>query len=222
MRSPLAVAVLLAVAVSIAPSAQVTLGVQGGVNASNLAYNPDGLFDGDGFDKRVRLGFAVGAFADVPIWPSLSLRPEVVYAQGGYVVVIERGLFPDQEVDLSYTVKADYIEVPVLLSYRVPTAKGLALTLEAGPSLAYNVGSGVSCGSANPEAYCQDLQGSALRDFALDGSAGVTVGAGPVGVGLRFTHGITAISWEEPAGQPVLPGARKRALTAMAHYVFGR
>jgi hypothetical protein len=73
------------------------LGLEGGIDLANL--NGQNVNDAVGS----RLGFAGGAFADIPFTPTLAIQPEVLYEQKG-------GKYNGTAYQL------DYVEVPILLN----------------------------------------------------------------------------------------------------------
>jgi len=89
----------------------VRLGVEGGINLANL--------NGANVNDEVgsRLGFVGGAFLGLPLGPTLSLQPEILYSQKG-------GKYNGSPYQL------DYWEVPILLD--VTLVGPLAILL--GPS----------------------------------------------------------------------------------------
>ena len=207
------VAALPAAAQTVAP--RPSFGVKLGVNAATVSDVPDG------FDTSSRLGLVAGLMADVPFTPSLSFRPEVLYTQKGIAVDIDEG-----GLSGTLTNEFDYLEVPLLLAYTFPSASALEVAVEAGPTLAYKLDTGIGC-SGDFEGECDDDfdtdEDDGIEDFDLGAALGVTVGAGPFGVGVRYTAGLTSILDEDDG----FVGAddespKNRALTATVHYRFGR
>ena len=201
-----------------AVSAQATFGIKAGVQAANVSI--DGVPDGNGFDKKARLGIVAGLTADVPLSPSIALRPEVLYTQKGFQITSE-----DNGLDGSVTQRIDYLEVPLLLAYNVVQPSGLAFSIEAGPTLAYKLSSGVGCDfdTAAGDVFCDEQEiGDAagddgIKDIDFGGALGATVGSGPFGVGVRYTQGFIDIG--KNAGE--VDGARNSTFAATLHYKFG-
>lgn len=211
---------LALLALGLAPdlSAQTTFGVKAGVQSAVAS------FDEDVEGNEARLGFVAGLFADIPIRPSLSFRPEVLYSQKGYEVAVVRLGDDGVREEGSLTIQLDYLEVPLLLHYSIPVgASGIVVGLEAGPALGYKLGTGVGCGDFFEDADCDtaDLD-SAFRDVDLGAAIGATVGAGSFGVGLRVTQGITSINdgGDPPDGTDRVH-LRNRTFAATLHYRFG-
>lgn len=95
------------------------LGVEGGIDMANfVGTNVSDIF-------ASRLGFVAGVFADLPLIPSLTLQPEILYEQKG-------GKYNGTAYELNY------VEVPVLLdvTFGIPLLNpGILL----GPSFAANI-----------------------------------------------------------------------------------
>ena len=91
--------------------------------------------DGDRMDGYHKLGFVVGGAATLQISNRWSLRPEILFTQKG-----SRSTAADSLTYLRY--RLNYVQIPVLLEYRVIPK----LRLQAGISLDYLLGSGVDYG----------------------------------------------------------------------------
>jgi hypothetical protein len=207
-----------------AVSAQTTFGLRAGLNVTNVSTDDDAadLLDALGLDKRPRLGLVAGVFADVALTPNLTFHPEVLYSQKGFTLVPE-----DEDIDASITQQIDYVEVPLLLSYRIPAGpNGLVFGLEGGPTLAYKVSTGTSCsGDDISDAECDGFdvaenEDDGVRDYDLGAALGLTVGAGPFGVGARFTQGITTIDDTEGQADEEDDNVRNQAFSVTAQYSF--
>ena len=87
--------------------AQVRFGIKGGYNLSTLIYSGTTSLDGE----KSKSGFNAGLYANIPFSGSFSLVPECIYsAQGaGFQNNISNG-----------TENYDYLNVPVLIRYKIP------------------------------------------------------------------------------------------------------
>ena len=205
----------LALATAVAPAAQTTFGVRAGVSAIETSFDaPDIYGRDDGPSKHARLGFTVGAYADVPLSGAVSLRPGLSYVQKGYHVVLEEGPFAG-----SGTWGADYLEAPILLGVRVPRTGALELGVEVGPTLGYRVRTVDECEDGFVPSCEQFPYGDDLVDFEVGGTLGLTVGAGPFGVGVRYAGSLARVDDPDIVA---FDDVRYGGLTATAHYVFGR
>lgn len=214
-------------------SAQPTAGLRLGLTVSDLDFGENsGFEDAEGIDQQPRLGLALGVVADVPLTSALSFRPEVLYAQKGYVLEVDiRTTDPisSEPVALQGTqrVEMDYVEVPLLLAVRVPTGSALDVAVEAGPSFAYRTRFHLDCdGDAELVSACDTINAEddreeaddsgTLRKADLGASLGLTVGAGPFDVGLRYTHGLTSLYDTET----ISISAKNRVATVNGTYRF--
>lgn len=199
----LAAVALVAPALASVPAAsaqQSTFGLKAGLNVATLT--------GDNTDDLdPRLGFAGGAFVEIPVTPSFSVQPEVLYTQKGA-----------RETDgtTDATIALDYLEVPVLFKYTVPvTRSGLLLGGYVGPALAFKL-------NENVEADFGGTTVSEDTDFAKSTDVGVafgaTVGAGPFAVDGRYTLGLTNVVDSDVSDDD----ARNGVFTISALYRFGR
>ncbi|MFW6089565.1 MAG: porin family protein [Gemmatimonadota bacterium] len=163
-----------------AEAQQNMVGVKGGFIAAELS--------GDFADVESRTGFGFGGFLQVMVAPNFSIQPEALYLSKG---TSEEG--GDGEV------KVNYLQVPVLVQYHLPTP-GVSPRLFAGPSIAFETGcdfeeDGVS-------ASCEDeLISMKSADFGLVFGAGVDIPAGGVVVTFdgRYDMGVTNLSDEAEA-----------------------
>lgn len=207
---------------SLPASAQAAFGLRLGLNAATISDIEE--VDDDDLEKQARLGVVAGVMADVPLTAQLSFHPELLYSQKGYKLAISID-DPNASIDGSLTAKVDYLEVPLLLHYAIPVGQnGLVVGIEAGPTLAYKLNVGVGCsGDFDDLGECDafEVEDNTVRDFDIGVAGGVTVGAGPFGVGLRFTQGVTTIDDSEGAGDDDF-SPRHQVFSVTGHYSFGR
>jgi hypothetical protein len=122
----LAIACSIALAPAGAWGQEITLGVKGGLNISNLSVDaPD---DPDlGFDSQT--DFRVGAFAQFTIGKIFALQPEFFYSQEGA---------KSQDSDPAIKLNLNYFEIPLLLMARLASRESpMYPILYAGPSVAF-------------------------------------------------------------------------------------
>ena len=100
-------------------------GLKVGVNYSSV-YNTSG----DGFVADPKLGFAAGAFLDLPITRYFGFQPEILFSQKGFSAT---GSSLGSDYDLTRTL--NFIDIPLLLAFK---PNGL-LTLVVGPQFSYLV-----------------------------------------------------------------------------------
>ncbi|OUS00009.1 hypothetical protein A9Q86_11230 [Flavobacteriales bacterium 33_180_T64] len=100
---------LLAMFTTLSFSQEASYGVRGGLNISNLDFDPDATFT-----NQHRNGFAFGVFADYGINDNFSVQVEIQYsAEGG-------------KAD---NLRADYIQMPIMARFSL----GEKFTLGIGP-----------------------------------------------------------------------------------------
>ena len=108
----------------LANAQEVEFGVKGGINIANIVSKDDSA------DSKV--GFHVGAFAEIKISDKFSIQPELLFSTQGATAketVYVEGAFYNGEVKFNLS----YINVPVMAKFYV--AKGFSL--EAGPQIGF-------------------------------------------------------------------------------------
>jgi Outer membrane protein beta-barrel domain len=121
--------------------AQVSYGVQAGVNIANWQGDAmqslnDVVDLSNGFiGTKSRTGFHIGGYANIPLTETISFEPGLQYSQKGYAMQgdlkIEALKFLG--VNASAKVEANYFDMPLLVKAEV--AKGLSIY--AGPQISY-------------------------------------------------------------------------------------
>lgn len=164
------------VGVQQAAAQQNMVGVKGGFVAAELS----GDFD-DTFSSRTGIGF--GAFLQVMVAPGFSIQPEALFLAKG--AEEDTG---DDEVSL------DYLQVPVLVQYHLPTP-GVSPRIFAGPSLAFELGCDIEDDGVSESCEADGVD-TKSADFGLVFGAGVDIPAGGVVVTLdgRYDVGVTDIN----------------------------
>ena len=185
---------------------QVTVGVRGGGNVSDLdVHETSGSVASD------RLGgFAGGVFAQFDMGEVLAIRPEVVLSQKGA---------RSQSEGLRFKANMDYVEVPLLLIARLPTTGPVRPYALAGPVVSLESRCKIELEGINGtvEDDCGSFgQGRFIRegvDFGAALGGGVELARNRLLflADARYTLGITDIN-----GSPGLPTFKNRALTFSA------
>ncbi|MCW3106116.1 MAG: PorT family protein [Segetibacter sp.] len=99
--------------------AQVDFGVKGGVNLATVRYLNDD-------NSKARLGFNVGALAEIPVQENIFIRPEILYSSKGFA-------YSATQTSREGSLRLNYINVPVLFGYR--PVKNTAIM--AGPEIGF-------------------------------------------------------------------------------------
>lgn len=101
----------------------ISFGAKAGANFASISGDLTDNIDG-------RTSFNVGAVASIGISKKFSIQPELVYSAQGGTASIE---------GQDFTIKLDYINVPVLADFNI--VKGLSI--QAGPQIGFNITSEV-------------------------------------------------------------------------------
>ncbi len=182
----------------------VRLGILGG--ATFATFGGDDVED---LDSKVGLTF--GGFASFGVSRNLAIETGATFTQRGA---------KSSSSGVTEKVKLDYVEVPVLLSVRLPGASAVTPFFGAGPAVGFRVGcsfsasgGGTSVGTGCDvveDALDADLKGT---DFGLLGEAGVDVRA--LRFAIRYYLGLSKIDGASPAID-----AKNRAFSFLVGYAF--
>lgn len=105
-------------------NAQTGLGLQAGVNFSNIT--------GKNMDNfKMKTGFQVGANYNIPVADQFVVQPGLNYLQNGYKISTSGG---------KSTTTYSYLQLPVLFQFRPELANGSKVIVGAGPYAAYGIG----------------------------------------------------------------------------------
>ncbi|MGV3638448.1 MAG: porin family protein [Flavobacteriales bacterium] len=173
-------------------------GIKGGLNIASLAVN-------EADEEQTRLGVNAGVFFRTMPEEPIGLQVELLYSGKGSSTTYS-GLFGlvDQEVDLNL----NYLELPILASFRV----GGIVDLQVGGYAAYLLNAQVSTsgdlGAASEEL---DRDNFASMDFGLGGGVGFNLG--PAQVGVRYLHGLVDVA-DQDAAEALLGDAQNRCFQA--------
>jgi hypothetical protein len=95
---------ILALLMAGATSAQVSFGIKGGGNISNIIKTDD-----PNFTTTYKPGFNAGVFAEVHLVSLLSFEPELLYSTKGYAAHVYYGQMEQ---------RTDFIDIPLLAKFR--------------------------------------------------------------------------------------------------------
>lgn len=162
-----------------AVSAQMNLGVKGGVNMSN--------FYGDELDdKNVKIGFHIGLAADYDFAYNSAIQTGLFFTTKGAKYTSS---FGDASGEL--TVNPMYLQIPVHYAYKIDVSPGTRVVLHAGPYAAYGVG-----GKSKLSGSVGDIGAEYEEDvFGDDGFKRFDAGLG-LGVGAEFGPLLFDIGWD--------------------------
>lgn len=184
-RNGMLSAALFLGAVSIAPAGlaaqDVMLGVKGGINIADVDVEDDEAFESD-----TRTGLVGGLFAQLGLGDMFAIRPEGLYSQKG---------FSQEEAGQELTLKADYIEVPVLFAARFSQGS-VRPVLFAGPVIGFEASCKIEDATTEESIDCEDAEvETESTDFGATFGAGVELDAGGFVVLFdgRYTLGLSDI-----------------------------
>jgi hypothetical protein len=123
----------MAIGLSVAAMAQVRVGVKGGWNIANVTNTNSGGVD----DSRSLNSFHIGAIADFPLSPVLSLQPGVMYTGKGAKLTSGN---TDGDTYYKTTTNPQYIEIPVNFVGKIPVGEQTKIFLGVGPYASFGVG----------------------------------------------------------------------------------
>lgn len=133
MKKRMGFLVLILLFISVTPaSAQVWsgVGVHAGGTAALLRGNDVGITD-DATDRS--LGLTLGLYKSIPLGAGFAVQPEVMYTQKGGELTFDEMIDEETSAEFDLTFNVDYVEVPVALTYTIPTNSRYMPMLYAGP-----------------------------------------------------------------------------------------
>ncbi|RNC63516.1 porin family protein [Proteiniphilum sp. X52] len=171
-----------------AASAQVNLGIKGGVNMSN--------FYGDELnDKNAKIGFHIGLAADYEFMYNSAIQTGLFFTTKGAKYQGSLG-----SVSGEISVNPMYLQLPVHYAYKLDVSPGTRIVFHAGPYAAYGVGGKtkfkVSAGSGSAERDGENVFGKDKLLKPFDAGLGLGVGAefGQILFDLGWDMGLVNIS----------------------------
>lgn len=175
----LLIGVLLIHSFDAAAQGRTRVGIKGGLNASSLFYDSQGVND-----KNERIGFHLGLFAQAPVGEFFAIQPELLYMTKGatatYDVVGFRG---------KNTFRLNYAELPVLATFKL----GQAVELQAGPYVSYLLNSNInSNGDFGVGTSAINRDNFNKIDYGVAG--GLNVYFGKIFAGVRYEQGLQQIA----------------------------
>jgi hypothetical protein len=184
-----------------------TFGIKGGLNYSTLAVD-------EADDETSRLGYNVGLFARTSPEQPIGLQVELLYSTKGSTTNYSTlfGLI-EQEVDFNL----NYLELPVLASFRI----GSIVDLQAGLYAAYLLGAKAkSSGDLGSGSEELDRDNFTSLDYGI--AAGVGFNLGPnAQLGVRYLHGLNKVA-DSDAANLVLGDSKNRCVQAYIAFGIGQ
>ncbi len=158
------------------------LGLKGGLNMSNLNV--------EDVDSEARYGYHFGLFVNLPLSEAISIQPELLYTTKGNKVTYDFDTFLG-DFNGSSTLKLNYIEIPVLLAFKV----GDAVQIDLGPYVGFLANSELALKGDIEDTEDLDNDSFKNMDFGLAG--GLAFNFGALQLGARYTHGFQEVQDSE-------------------------
>ena len=159
-------------------SAQVGIGIKGGVNFANV-----GGADAAPNSKTL-IGFAAGGYLEISLPVLFTIQPEVLYSQKGFIDENFLG------TNVKVTSHFNYLEIPVLVKFSLPIPV-VKPSLYAGPAMGILLSA-----KAKAEASGQSSE-TDIKDQITSTDWGLVVGASAniaiITVDIRYTLGLATI-----------------------------
>jgi hypothetical protein len=163
----------------------VSFGIMAGANFAKLGGD-------DVEDASNRTGLLAGVYVDLPVANGVSVRPELLYSMQGAKTVNIDGKGPDA------VLKLDYVQLPVLVRFTVPTASQTRPFIAVGPSFGLKTKCEVaaSAGGVSGSVSCDDVDINE-KSFDVGGKIEGGVDFGMNGrvltIGGAYTHGFSDV-----------------------------
>lgn len=174
-------------------------GLKGGIALSHV--------NADLFDTDNRTGFVGGGYLAFDLTPGVAFQPELLYVRKGaklFSTDVTVGGITFGSV--GSTLDVDYLELPLLLRFTMPTAGPVELRLLGGPVVAMKVDEKISTTGLIGVSLDSDQAKSSDFGVAVGGAVAASTGSMRfVGEG-RYTFGLSNIS-DLPFGGDVKNGA---------------
>jgi outer membrane protein with beta-barrel domain len=191
--------VLMTGAASGAAAQEMTYGVKGGVAFATLSFDPSSEISYD-----LRTGIVAGGFVAFPLGSRLAIQPEGLYTQKGAKA---------DDFGVSVTIKIDYVEVPVLVTYRIAGGTERSFHLFGGPSVAFKTRSSSSASFGGSTIEADNDEDIETIDYGVVFGAGMDIGR--FTIDGRFTLGLANINKEDDEAK-----AHTRAIAVLAGVRF--
>lgn len=121
----------------------VTFGIKAGMNWSNSSISVDDGFD-DLSSKHTKKGFQLGVTVDLRVSRSFYFLSGLSYTAKGVIVSEENSPMhsgnPNTRRDRDLKINLPYLQLPLMLAYKVQIMPSTRLVLSAGPYLACGIG----------------------------------------------------------------------------------
>lgn len=205
MKRKLVILVCALVAAIGVNAQSVSFGVRAGLNVANAGGDfKDNEYFGEDYDFKSKIGFHVGVIADIELSQSFYLQPGLYFSTKGLKV-------EDKENDADYSEKMNYnlnyLELPILASYRFNISDNIKWHINAGPYFALGVGGKMKVtatedGKTTEEKYdafgTEDENDEHIKGGLKRFDAGLSFGTGisisKIYIGVKYDLGLANIA----------------------------
>jgi hypothetical protein len=174
-------------------------GITAGMNLAKLSGADNGIVEN-------RTGFLVGGLVVIPIARNVAFQPEILFATKGAQA---------SDSGITAAMKLQYVEVPVVLRFDVPTSGKIKPFAYAGPAFSLKTGcsfegsaQGVSASVPCDNIFGQDPGDASFRSADVGGLVGgglaFDVGGRLLTVGARYEVGFVSIFSNDDSKNRVL------------------
>lgn len=175
---------LLTPSTDVVAQGRTRVGLKGGLNASSLFYNTQGVDT-----KKERIGFHTGVFAQAPLGEFFAIQPELLYTTKGssanYSASILGSTFSGTN-----TFKLNYAELPVLATFKL----GQSVELQAGPYVSYLLNSDLVTNTNFAGSGSDRISRDNFNKVDYGVAGGLNFFFGKALLGLRYEQGLQTIA----------------------------
>ncbi len=176
MRLSIVIAMLAVVTVA---SAQLGLGIKGGMNMSNF-------YGSDVKNTNLKIGFHVGLSADYNFASNMAIQSGLYFTSKGAKSDNSVTLPVLGTIDATTTINAMYLQLPIHFAYKLDVTPDTRMVFHAGPYLAYGVAGKTTV----------KVEGNSdSTDTFVDGVNRFDAGLG-LGVGAEFGSFLVDLGWD--------------------------
>lgn len=129
-----------------------------------------------------RFGFITGLYAEIPLYSSFTIQPEILYVQKGA---------NERTSVLTAKQTLNYLEIPLLLKYRLPFEMNMITPfISVGPSFCF-----LLSGETDVNGELDDVEYYKSVDYSMNIDVGVelSVGNSEINAGIRYNYGLKNI-----------------------------
>ena len=138
-------------------------------------------------------GFCAGGYLGGKVSTRFGWRGEILYTRKGAVL---KGLFVDENAEpqgeFKRTHQVDYLEIPFLMTWTIPTGGAVRPVFYLGPALDFELSSKVETeypsGVQNPFSEEPEFNTSSSTDFSLIFGGGIDIDAGGKVINLQIRY----------------------------------